>query len=172
MNVLQLALLILVIFLALSFIFYKKVIHVTSLFITLIFLASVVFSLSAIFFPQVYKSGAELVLRDTPFATQLKSFDTSITEISKIPTSILGTLGNLFGQTNNTQEYKSDLYNQFIDFAGGLIRVMVLIFAIILMLLSVYVRYSYSGVIESEKLARKVEELERQINAFKGIHKA
>jgi len=169
MNILQLALLILVTFLFLSFIFYRKVIHVTSLFITVIFFLSIILSLSAIFLPQVYKAGAELVLKDTPFATQLKSFDTSITDISKIPTSILGTLGNLLGQANTQQEYKSDLYNQFIDFAGGLIRVMVLIFGIIIMVISVYVRYSYSGVIESEKLARKVSELEKEVNLLKGI---
>ncbi|MFS8131174.1 MAG: hypothetical protein ACMG57_04300 [Candidatus Dojkabacteria bacterium] len=169
MNILQLALLILVIFLILSFVFYKKVIHVTSLFITLLFFASIIFSLSALFLPDLYKSGAELLLKDTQFATQLKSFDGTVTEISKLPTTILGSLNNLFGQTNTTQAYKSDLYNQFIDFSGGLIRIMILIFSIVIMVLSVYVRYSYAGVIETEKLSRKVNQLEQEMKALKGV---
>jgi len=169
MDILQISILILVIFLALSFIFYRKVIHVTSIFIALLFIVSIVLSLAAVFVPQLYKSGAEILLKDTPFAVQLKSFDGTITDISKLPTSIIGSIGNLFGQNNTTTEYKSDLYNQFINFAGGLIRIMTLIFAIIIMLISVYVRYSYSGVIESEKLARKVNELEKEVNLLKGI---
>ncbi|MEO6728290.1 MAG: hypothetical protein ABIM99_00040 [Candidatus Dojkabacteria bacterium] len=172
MQILTVAILILVIFLTLSFFFYKKVIHVTSLFITLIFFLSVALSLSALFLPQLYKSGAELALKDAPFGVQLKNFDTTMTDIGKIPTSIIGSLGNLFGQNNQSAEYKSDLYNQFIDFSGGLIRIMVLIFSLIIMFISVYVRYAYSGVLESDKLARKVSELEKEVNSLKGINRA
>lgn len=169
MNILQIALLIIVILLLISFIFYKKVIHVTSLFIVLIFFASLLFSISAIFLPGVYKTGAELVFKDTPFAQQLKNADGTFTEIGKIPANIINSIGNIFGGNNQTQEFKTDLYNQFIDFAGSLIRIMVLIFGLILMLISVYVRYSYSGVIESEKLSRKLHELEKEVNLLKGI---
>lgn len=172
MGILTISILILVIILVIFFFLYKKIIAVAAFFIFVVFIGSIVCILSALFFPQIYKSGAELLVKDSSFGTELKNFDGTITNIENLPTSVVNSIGNLFGQNSQTQTFKSDLYNQFVDFTGSLIRIMVLIVAIILMVISVYVRYSYAGVIESEKLSKRVLELEREIRSMKGIQRA
>lgn len=171
MDILTASILIFVIILILFFFLYKRIVAVAALFIFLLFITSIIFTISALFLPQLYKTGAEVLVKDTPFAQQLKYADGTFTEIGKLPSSIIGTIGNLFGQNNQTQEFKTDLYNQFVDFFGGLLRILVLVIALIIMLVSVYVRFSYSGLVESQKLEKKVKELEKEINLIKGISK-
>lgn len=171
MEIVQAAFIIIILLLLIFFVFYKKIIHVAAAFITIAFFISILLSLSAIFLPQIYKSGAELLIKDSDFGLQLKNLDNSFTQVGNLPNGILDSIGNIFGQNSERESYKSDLYNQFVDFTGSVLRIDLLIFAIIIMILSVYVRYSYSGLIESEKLARKVQELEKEVNLLKEIRR-
>lgn len=169
MTILQIAFLIIILVLFLFFIFYKKIIHVASIFVILIFFSSVALTLSAVFIPTLYKTGAEILVKDSDLGKQLKNLDDSFTQVGNVPNNILDSIGSIIGQAPR-ESFKSDLYNQFIDFSGGLIRVMILILGIIIMVISVYIRYSYSGLIESQNLARKVRQLEQEVNSLKQSH--
>ncbi|MEP7103973.1 MAG: hypothetical protein ABI721_04675 [Candidatus Dojkabacteria bacterium] len=164
MDTIQIILIVVITLLFLFFIFYRKVIHVAFVFITIIFFFSLISTIAAIFMPQLFQTGTEFLVKDTAFAVQLKNFDGTITEIGKLPTGVLNNIQNFFNQNNNsTSEFKSDLYNQFVIFVAGVLRIGVLVLGLFLMAISIYIRYSYSGLNESIKLKHRVDELENQL---------
>lgn len=125
---------------------------------TALFIASVVLALGSLFTPGVYRTVVDSSISETSFAKELRNADKTITDVGQSVNSVIGKIQTLFGSTPQ-QEYKSDLYNQFVDFITGLLRIIILVLSIIIMLVVTYFRYSYASIIEVKKLRKEMDEL-------------
>lgn len=155
---------IILIVIALAFLFYRQVIHANLVVITLLFPLSFLIAMSALFIPGIYHSLTDTALSETQFAQQLKSVDSTLTTAGNAPSNLLNDIQKLFNPNNSNQnsQYKSELYPQLVNLLSEVLRWLIFIFAFIVMILVAYSRYAFSSVFQVDKLERRVSELEKK----------
>ncbi len=153
---------IVLILVALAFLFYRQIIHVNLVAITLLFPISFIVAMSALFLPVVYQGAAEVAFSEAQFSQQLKALDSTLTTAGNLPNNFIDKIHELLNQENtDSREYKSELYPQFINLVGEVLRWVTFILAFVIMLLISYTRYAFSSVFQVDKLEKRVRELER-----------
>lgn len=150
-----------------------KIVGLMSWGLKLAFPILLVIALSALFLPQVYNSGADLMLRQAGTYTTIRSLDKNIAAIGNVPGNILGNLGNIFNSGGSTQTnsdkpgfLESQLYVSLINLIGFLLRIFTLILSLIGMGVVLYLSYSTAGVTQSAELQIRVKQLEERLSAL------
>jgi len=159
-----LALLILIFIIA--FLFYRQIIGINLFFLNIAFIIAGIIAITALFVPGIFHSFANTVFENTPFAVTLKDFDTSITNVSKVPNQLLDELRSLLRQNpsqNQDVSFQSELYPNFLDLVGSMFRWAAFILAVLIMAFIVYLKYAFSGVYQTKELRKEIEDLQKRL---------
>ncbi|MBE2279031.1 MAG: hypothetical protein IAE91_01450 [Ignavibacteriaceae bacterium] len=151
--------------------FYKKILSVVIVTINAVFVLSLIAGITSLVLPQVYYGFTESKIEGTELANNLHSVDSTLTQISRVQISITNTINGIFNtdQQQEVQEYQSNLYQQVINLFSNLIRISILLISTILLLFTLYVRYSFSAVFQLNTLQKQIDELKNEISTLKGI---
>lgn len=166
MNFITLFFLGLLVLSGILFLFYKKVIFVSMNLITVMFAISAIGLLSALFIPGIYESFSRNAFNENFFGVQLQNADSALNAIANVPGGIINSIENIFNPDNSTNDYEfnSELYSSFIGLITGMIRIFVLIIASIGLVMSTYLRYTFTGIREAARLEKRVKELEHKLD--------
>ncbi len=166
MNTVTILILVATIFIVLINLFYKKVIFISLSLINILFIISIIGIISALFLPSIYISTAELLFKDNAFGNSLLSIENFIEQIANIPSNIGNSIQNLIGRGSDSgTSFDSNLYNDFIKLISGILRIFSIVLSLIILVITTYFKYVYSGFISSRKLEKRVEELEQKLAA-------
>ncbi len=171
MDIVTLVIVGIVILLTLAFALYKKILGVSTFLLKILFPLSIIAIFSVLFLPQLYLNFVESNFVDTPLANNLKSIDTTLTNVTSLQNEIIDKVQGLlnWGNTNQIEEvekYTSNIYGQVVSLLANILRVLVLIVSLIILLFLVYIRYAFSGVIEAQNLEKRIVKLERKLEAL------
>lgn len=171
MDIVTLVIVGIVILLTLAFALYKKILGVSTFLLKILFPLSIIAIFSVLFLPQLYLNFVESNFVDTPLANNLKSIDTTLTNVTSLQNEIIDKVQGLlnWGNTNQieeVEEYTSNIYGQVVSLLANILRVLVLIVSLIILLFLVYIRYAFSGVIEAQNLEKRIVKLERKLEAL------
>lgn len=168
MDTITVVILVLVLLLAASFVFYKKVVNVSVVFLRVIFPISIIAILSVLFLPQLYLSFVQSNFENTPLAANLKSVDTTLTQVTRVQNNIINTVQGFFNSgTAEVTEYTSNVYGQVVDMLANILRLLILTISFIVLVFLVYIRYAFSGIFEAQYLEKRVKHLEKELEILK-----
>lgn len=168
MNLIAIILLIFIAITALLFIFYRRVAVVFKFATILIFAISMILLVSAVLLPQTYHSFAESLFGSNNLATQLSTADQILEAVASVPAGVISGIQNLIGQNGNNQ-VDVNLYNGYIDFIAGLMRITGILVGVLGVIISLYVRYSFAGMFEAIQLRKKIYDLENRIDQLENV---
>ncbi|CAG1020439.1 hypothetical protein DOJK_00338 [Patescibacteria group bacterium] len=171
MDIVTLVIVGVVILLTLAFALYKKILGVGTFLLKILFPLSIIAIFSVLFLPQIYLNFVESNFVDTPLANNLKSIDTTLTNVTTLQNEIVDKVQGLlnWGNTNQVEQveqYTSNIYGQVVNLLANILRVLVLIISLIILLFLVYIRYAFSGVIEAQNLEKRIVKLERKLETL------
>lgn len=171
MDIVTLVIVGIVILLTLAFALYKKILGVSTFLLKILFPLSIIAIFSVLFLPQIYLNFVESNFVDTPLANNLKSIDTTLTNVTTLQNEIVDKVQGLlnWGNTNQVEQveqYTSNIYGQVVNLLANILRVLVLIISLIILLFLVYIRYAFSGVIEAQNLEKRIVKLERKLETL------
>lgn len=171
MDIVTLVIVGVVILLTLAFALYKKILGVSTFLLKILFPLSIIAIFSVLFLPQIYLNFVESNFVDTPLANNLKSIDTTLTNVTTLQNEIVDKVQGLlnWGNTNQVEQveqYTSNIYGQVVNLLANILRVLVLIISLIILLFLVYIRYAFSGVIEAQNLEKRIVKLERKLETL------
>lgn len=131
---------------------------------SLLFFVGLTLALTAIFIPKTFEVLTEFAFEETGFAKELKTTDEVLTTVSETSDSIQDSIGKIFGQKDSEdKKAEVNLYDDFIKFLAGILRWITFILAILIMVLSTYLRYAFASVYDVKELRRRVYELEHRV---------
>jgi len=168
-DILTIIVVITILAITLGFVFYKKIVGISLLAIKIIFPLAVLIALSTLFLPTLYKSFVESNFQETTLAQNLKTVDKTLTQVSNVQINISNTINNFLGNGINQQvdEYQSDLYSQVLEFMVGVLRVLILTLSIVILVFTLYIRYSFAGSFEVAALQKQINELRHEVESLK-----
>lgn len=151
------------------YIFYSRVILFLSVFLSVVFFLSLAGLITPIFTPGIYNSFVENLFNDAPLAEQFIKADESLNSVvgtsSEVRNDIERGINDLLGRETGEQNVADfSIYDSTISLLAGILRFFIFILSFVVAMFSVYVRYSYAGVIESNKLKHRVTELEARLD--------
>lgn len=155
--------------LTLGFLFYRRILNLSLVFVKVLFVISLFTALITLLFPQLYTNFVESRFSETILAKDLISIDNTLTQVSRVQISISNTLNSFLntGSQEILEEYESSIYMQTIDFMAGALRVIMLILSIVILIFTLYIRYSFSGSFEVISLQKQINELKKEIEILK-----
>lgn len=164
-NAVNVFILITLLVLTLGFLFYRRIINVSLVFVKALFVVSLLTSLITLSLPQLYTSFVEVRFSETVLAKDLISVDKTLTQVSKVQIGISNSLNNFLntGSQEQLEEYESNIYKQTIDFMAGALRIIILVLSIVVMVFSLYIRYSFSGSFEVMSLQKQIDLLKKEV---------
>ena len=165
-NTVTIILAIIIVVIALAYLLYKQVEDVSVLILNLLFPILILLSFYTLFVPSTFKIIADNTFSKTEFGITLKNTDQGLTELAKIPSNLVGNIQNIFDKSqDHTKPIISvDLYNTFITLIASIIRWGIFIISIFLILLILYLRYTFSSVFELRDLRREYRELKSKVD--------
>lgn len=168
-NAVNITILIVLLTLTFGFLFYRRIINISLVFIKALFVVSLLTALITLFIPQLYTSFVEARFSETILAKDLISIDKTLTQVSKVQINISNSLNSFLntGSQEQLEEYESNIYKQTIDFMSGVLRVIILVLSILILIFSLYIRYSFSGSYDVLTLQKQINELKKEVELLK-----
>lgn len=158
-----------VLLLSAIFILYKRIASIAVVFINILFPLAIITILLTLFYPQGFTYIVENNFKETPLAYNLKSIDSTLTEVSKIQNSIGNSINNILNpnQSNAIEEYNSNIYQQVLNLLTTLLRIFLLVLSLLLLIFAVYIRYAFSGIFETRDLQKQINQLKEEVKILK-----
>jgi len=153
----------------LLYIFYSRVIGIAMLISNIFFGISIILMFSTLFLPSIYTNFSKNLLEDNVFARQINYLDQSVGSVVGATTGVKDDLENTFNDLFGREESEAQsgdiedigLYDGFIDFMANIIKVATFLVSTICVFFLLYIRYSFTGVIQSRNLEKRVSRLEK-----------
>lgn len=148
-----------------GFIFYKKILNLSLLIVRILFPLSFIGLLITLFIPQLYLGFVESNFEKTTLATNLRSVDNSLTQISKVQNTITNSVNKILNieSANIIDEYQSNIYKEAITLVTNLLRIFFIFVFFVLMIFCLYIRYAFSGLFEYNSLKSELHKLKEEV---------
>ncbi len=165
MNTYSLVILCIIVMLIACYLGYQYIIRGAALIVNALFILGLIGALSVVFLADSYQKISINYLGSQYIGQQLLKLDSALLDTQESIDQI--NLYNPFvskDEDSKDEKWEAFLFQATSNLIGDLLKLFILIISLLSMILSIYLKYTITGYVDSTKLQKQIDELERKID--------